>query len=182
MFGFNEAKKSVNNWTKNIKEKYEKELTIIDKIIELINQILNIWKSDLGYRKYNQKILMFKYQYFNFPSFDLFYKNYLEIIRSETLVKLNKKGYNDFSAKLGIIKFLLKQYNYPITEIKDLKEFLNCLQKYQFLIEQREKYKNSLILENYSLIYYNCLSISSYQKKYSELYKIIGRYEILILY
>ena len=132
MFGFNEAKKSVNNWTKNIKEKYEKELTIIDKIIELINQILNIWKSDLGYRKYNQKILMFKYQYFNFPSFDLFYKNYLEIIRSETLVKLNKKGYNDFSAKLGIIKFLLKQYNYPITEIKDLKEFLNCLQNINF--------------------------------------------------
>ena len=27
------------------------------------------------------------------------------------------------------------------------------------------------------MIYYNCLSISSYQKKYSELYKIIGRYE-----
>ena len=77
MFGFNEAKKSVNNWTKNIKEKYEKELTIIDKIIELINQILNIWKSDLGYRKYNQKILMFKYQYFNFPSFDLIKKNWL---------------------------------------------------------------------------------------------------------
>ena len=40
MFGFNELKKSVNDWTKNIKEKYEKELPIIDKIIELISQIL----------------------------------------------------------------------------------------------------------------------------------------------
>lgn len=177
MFGFNELKKSVNDWTKNIKEKYEKELPIIDKIIELISQILNIWKSNSGYREYNQKILMYKSQYFNFSNFDLFYKNYLEIVKSETLEKLKEKGYNDFSAKLGIIKFLLKQYNYPITEIKELIEFLNFLQKYQFLIEQREKYKNNLILENYSLIYYNCLVISSYQKKYSELYKIIGKYE-----
>ena len=177
MFGFTEIRKSVNNWTHDIKGRYEKELPIIDKIILLITEILNTWKSNLLYREYNQQILLIKSQYFNFSGFDLFYKEYLILIEDGILKRLRARGYNEFNAKLGVINFLLKKFNHPILEIKDLEIFLNFLERYQLLLKQREEFKKDLIVENYSLIYHNCLIISAYQKRYSEFYEIIGRYE-----
>lgn len=173
MFGYNEIKKSINDWVQDIAGKYENILPILKEITNLIEEILNIWRRDTIYREYNQKINILQFRYTNF---DKFYQEFIQITQNSSSAKTTSKLFDEKTTKLILIRDLSNKYNYSLPTVGDLQAFMKNLQEYQQLVKERDAYKLELIKEHVTIIFRNCLMISSYQKKYPELYQIIGCY------
>lgn len=172
MFWFREIKKYVDDWTQDVKGQYERELPILKKVSDLIKEITMIWEMDKEYRKYSQELNIIKFSYFDTKKFEILFEEFKNEIK--------EKNYNE--KNLELVLRLAKKYNFPINSEVELNELKYNLSKYKKILELRESYKLSLLKENTSLIFKNCLLISAYQKKYSELYKTIGYYKDVELY
>lgn len=177
MFGFKRAVDFVVDWTNDTKGKDNRTKPVLEKILEYLESIISIWENDLAYRECDKNFRLSRARLEADSSIKPLINDFLYCLIQKDIDMLVGNGENVDRAIIIVMKNYIQEYDINISNEEEIKKLFFSLQELFRLMQIKEGVKRTLIGDNYSKIYQNCLMINAYRKQNPDLSGLIGSYQ-----